>query len=136
MAFAYAAPRLFRVTLKTKTQTACIILVVADDTTTRVALVSLLGHLGYQTIQAATVIEALANLDGLDCAILDLNLPDGLGTTILERIRTEDRPIWVAIASGASDPSVLAEAEPHRPDVVLRKPIDVRALLEWLDDAG
>jgi DNA-binding NarL/FixJ family response regulator len=74
----------------------------------------------------------LAALDGQTCAILDLNLPDGLGTVILERIREEERPIRVAIATGTTDLDLLSEAERHGPDLVLRKPVDLNALLEWL----
>jgi two-component system response regulator PilR (NtrC family) len=118
--------------VKTTANVARSVLIVEDDTLVRTALDHLLGRLGYHTVAVGSVAEGLAVLDGQACAILDLNLPDGLGTVILERIREEERPIRVAIATGTSDLNLLSEAERHRPDLVLRKPVDLNALLEWL----
>jgi len=102
----------------------------------RDALVHLLSRLGYHTVAACTVAEGLARLDGHACAILDLNLPDGHGTTILQRIRAENRPMKVAVATGTSSGELLDEAKKHKPDLLLRKPIDVNVLLAWLESAG
>ena len=118
--------------MKTIPNVARSVLIVEDDTLVRTALDHLLGRLGYQTVAVGSVAEGLAVLDGQACAILDLNLPDGLGTVILERIREEQRPIRVAVATGTSDLGLLSDAERHRPDLVLRKPVDLNALLEWL----
>jgi len=122
--------------VKTIPNVARSVLIVEDDTLVRTALDHLLGRLGYQTVAVGSVAEGLAVLDGQACAILDLNLPDGLGTIILERIREEERPIRVAIATGTSDLGLLSDAERHRPDLVLRKPVDLNALLEWLRNAA
>ena len=112
------------------------ILVVEDDRTAREALVHLLGHLGYHPMGAATVAGGLALLDGQVCAILDLNLPDGYGTTILQRIRAENRAIRVAVTTGTTDDDLLTEAMVSGPDILLRKPLDVNALMAWLEAAG
>ena len=109
------------------------VLVVEDDQATRDALVHLLAGLGYRAIPAANVADGLALLDGQAFAILDLNLPDGLGTQILQRIRAEKRPIRVALATASSDPDLLTEALNHGPDLILRKPFNVNVLLEWLE---
>ena len=122
--------------MKTIPNVARSVLIVEDDTLVRTALDHLLGRLGYQTVAVGSVAEGLAVLDGQACAILDLNLPDGLGTIILERLREEQRPIRVAIATGTSDLGLLSDAERHRPDLVLRKPVDLNALLEWLRNAA
>ena len=119
-----------------RTQSACKILIVEDDRSVRSALVQLLGHLGYQVVAAEGVTEAIAKLDGQGVAILDLNLADGAGTTLLERIRTDRPSMKVAIATGASDPALLADVARHRPDLLLRKPYNVNELLEWLDSVG
>lgn len=118
--------------MKTTPNVARGVLIVEDDPLIRAALEHLLGRFGYHTVAVGSVAEGLAVLDGQACAILDLNLPDGLGTVILERIREEERPIRVAIATGTSDLGLLSEVERHRPDLVLRKPVDLNALLEWL----
>ena len=119
-----------------RTKTACKILIVEDDRSIRSALVQFLGHLGYHVVAAESVTEAIAKLDGQAVAILDLNLADGAGATLLERIRTDHRLMKVAIATGASDPALLADVARHRPDLLLRKPYNVNELLEWLDSVG
>jgi two-component system cell cycle response regulator CtrA len=122
--------------LLVKQKTECSILIVEDDRMTRIALVQLLTHLGYRTVSAGTVAEGLAQLNGQQFAILDLNLPDGHGTQILERIRINNRPMRVAIATGATDEALLSKAQGYRPDLLLRKPINVNVLLAWLEAAG
>ncbi|HEY2584889.1 MAG TPA: response regulator [Tepidisphaeraceae bacterium] len=111
------------------------VLIVEDDRVAREALTLLLQRLGYQTSPVGSVADGLARLDGQDCAILDMDLPDGLGTHVLERIRTEGRSIRVAICTGSTDESLLAKAVEFGAEIVLRKPLDVRALLDWLNAA-
>ncbi|HSU68299.1 MAG TPA: response regulator [Tepidisphaeraceae bacterium] len=110
----------------------CSVLIVDDDQVTRNAMAALLQALGYQVCSVGSVIEGLAKLDGQDCAVLDLELPDGLGTHILHRIRNEGRPIRVAVCSGITDEPLLATARDLGAELILRKPIDVNALLRWL----
>src|SRR5579871_2581857 len=102
----------------------------------RSALVHILTHLGYHAVAAGTVAEGLAQLNGQQCAILDLNLPDGVSTVILKKIRAENRPIRVAIASGTTDESLWSEAKKHNPDLLLRKPFDMNVILAWLEASG
>ena len=108
------------------------VLIVEDEPLTRLALVYLLSQLGYATVPVATIAEGLERLDGQQCAILDLNLPDGLGTHVLQRIRDAGRPIRVAVTTGTSDLELLDDCRRLRAELVLQKPIDVNALLRWL----
>ena len=73
------------------------------------ALVHVLEQLGHRVDSVATVAEGVERLDGQHCAVLDLNLPDGLGTSILRRIRTERRPIRVAVVTGTTDQAIVDE---------------------------
>jgi DNA-binding response OmpR family regulator len=122
--------------LPTQLKSACSVLIVEDDQIIRNALVLLLSRLGYQVTAAETVAGGLAQLDGQHCAILDLNLPDGLGTAILDRIRAEKRTMRVAIASGTPDDDLWSEARKGGADLLLRKPFDVNLLLAWLETTG
>jgi CheY-like chemotaxis protein len=112
------------------------VLIVEDDARTRAALVVLLGQFGYDVVPVATVAEGVARLDGQSRAILDLNLPDGLGTHILARIRNEGRPIRVAVTTGTMDESLVDEARRMDAELILRKPINVKTLIEWLERDG
>ncbi len=114
---------------------ACRILVVEDDQQARDALVLLLSRFGFQTDTAGSVAEGLERLHEQQCAILDLNLPDGHGTEILERIRAENRPVRVAVVSGTTDEQLWTETQKYEPELLLRKPFDINVLLEWLATA-
>ena len=122
--------------MNVKTTSACSILIVEDDPSTRHALVTILKHIGHQVTAAETVSDGLAQLDGQTFVVLDLNLPDGVGTTILQRIRAERRAMKVAVATGADEGELLAEARRLGPDLLLRKPYNVNELLKWLDTVG
>jgi two-component system response regulator TctD len=117
-------------------QTRRSILIVEDDSLLSSALVRVLNRRGHPTVAVGTVADGLAELDGQGFAILDLNLPDGLGTAILERIRADKRPIRVAVATGTSDVALLSEATKLRPDLMLAKPYNMNVLIQWLDSAG
>jgi two-component system response regulator TctD len=110
----------------------CRVLVVEDDRISRTALVQLLSIMGYEPCAAATVAEGLARLDGQQALLLDLNLPDGLGTAILEKVRSERRPIRVAVITASFDEWLMADVDKLKPDAIFRKPLDVGALREWL----
>ena len=109
-------------------------LIVEDDRVSRRAMELLIAALGHETRSAATVAEALEQLAGWapDCLVLDLMLPDGLGTAVLQRVRAAGLPVRVAVATGAHGP-LVDEAEALRPDVLLRKPMDPARLAAWLD---
>ena len=111
------------------------VLNVEDDPRTRAALVSVLTLMGFHTVSVASVAQGLEKLDGQHFAILDLNLPDGLGTHVLKRIRDEKRSIRVAVVTGASDAAQLAAARALGPELFLQKPVDLDALLNWLNSA-
>ena len=109
-------------------------LIVEDDRVSRRALELLAQASGHETRSAATVADALDQLDAWepDCVVLDLMLPDGSGAAVLRRVRTAGLPVRVVVASGAHGP-VLEEAESLRPDAILRKPMDPARLTAWLD---
>jgi CheY-like chemotaxis protein len=94
-----------------------IYLYVDDDRVTREALTKLLAMFGYDTCPVGTVAEGVAKLDGQHCAIVDLNLPDGVGTYILQRINEEKRTMRVAVCTGTTDESLVTKAQAFRAEV-------------------
>jgi CheY-like chemotaxis protein len=110
------------------------VLVVEDDPSSRRALTLLLQLKGFQTAHAATQAEAIGQLrDNPICVLLDLMLPDGNGSAVLDHIRRHRLPIRVAVTSGAADwESMLQEA---RPDAYFRKPLDFDQIVRWLTSA-
>ena len=108
-------------------------LIVEDDRTSRRALERLLRAHDHEACSAATLAEALAVVRAWrpECVVLDLMLPDGTGTAVLELVRREALPVRVAIATGAHG-AIVSEAELLAPDAVFRKPLDVARLTAWL----
>jgi two-component system KDP operon response regulator KdpE len=113
-----------------------LLLVVDDDPATREVLCAIMEMNGMFTAAAATVAEGLKLLS-LQPAflVLDLHLPDGLGTTILQHVRQRALPISVAIATATGDSEFLARVAAMRPDRILRKPYVLEDLLEWIHAA-
>jgi CheY-like chemotaxis protein len=90
---------------------------------------------GHDPITAATVNEALASLEGAGAPshlLLDMNLPDGFGTTVLRRIRTAKLPIKVAVLSGSLDNRLIDEARSLEPDALFTKPPNWDKVLDWI----
>ncbi len=115
----------------------CDALLVEDDGASRHALSRLLSHSGYETSSAATIAEAETKLkEQPRCVILDLNLPDGVGTVLLERIRRQKLPIKVAITTGTTDPELLLDVKELHPDVIFKKPLNLSEVMRWLDAAA
>lgn len=88
------------------------VLIVEDEPTVRRAVARALGSREWEVEQADSVQQAweLSAKGGYDCAILDIDLPDGSGVELCKRLRREARVDRVIFFSGASDPDVLAEA--------------------------
>jgi DNA-binding response OmpR family regulator len=108
------------------------VLIVEDDPGLSHALQRIIQQMGINAEVAETVAEALENLDCCERMLLDMNLPDGLGTEVLERIRAERLPVKVAVLTGTLDTELLGRARELRPDAVFVKPITAEALEAWL----
>src|SRR5687768_3951725 len=87
------------------------VLVVEDDPTVRGGMMALLRIYGHRATAAASVAEAQSSLDAATPThvLLDLNLPDGVGTLVLRRIRAQALPVCVAIVTGADGDGLLVQ---------------------------
>ena len=109
------------------------VLVVEDDVPSHASLIKLIALLGYRVLGVTTLREATRALhENPDCCLLDLMLPDGNGAELLADIRGQSMPIQVAIASASSNPDTLQRVQSLAPDKFFRKPLDVPALIAWL----
>ena len=110
-----------------------VVLVIEDDPMVRKGMAMLIGTYGHAVLTAGTVAEGLQRLaEGPTHALLDMNLPDGFGTTILRHVRAERLPVRVAVLSGSGDAALMAEARSLGPDAVFRKPADLDAVMAWI----
>jgi DNA-binding NarL/FixJ family response regulator len=113
------------------------ILIIDDHEPTRKALRSILRRKGYEVTEAGTIAGGLALLDLLSpppvCVVLDMDLPDGRGETVLRAIREGHMPVRVAVCSGMSDPSRWDAVKRLGPEATLRKPIDAEDVCDACD---
>jgi DNA-binding response OmpR family regulator len=91
----------------------------------------LLRRFGWTVDVVSTVGEANAYLDGHlpSTVILDLMLPDGEGSAVLERIRAARLDVRVTVTTASSDPDRLRRVRDLKPEALLKKPIDLAELL-------
>jgi DNA-binding NarL/FixJ family response regulator len=78
----------------------------------------------------------MQKLNGYAFLILDLNLPDGCGLSILRRLRVEKPWMKVVVFTGSDDPALLQAVDELRPDAIFRKPVDFNEMVQWLDAAA
>jgi two-component system OmpR family response regulator len=110
------------------------VLVVEDHAQLRNGMVALLRAQRHDVVAAATVAEATAHLDAATPShlLLDLNLPDGTGSSILRRIRRQKSPIRVAIVTASANGALLNEARTLGVEEIFIKPPDWDKLLDWI----
>ncbi|HSM61077.1 MAG TPA: response regulator [Longimicrobiales bacterium] len=109
-----------------------VVFFVDDDDGVRGVYSSILRKRGYKVLEAASAEEAgrLSEVftDGIDVLLMDVNLPDGWGATLAQRLRETHPEMVVVFTTGFADvdpilSSALADAE-H----VLRKPFNADQL--------
>jgi two-component system response regulator TctD len=114
----------------------CRTLIVEDDRDSSEALASMVRRMGHDVECVDSAGAALVKIEDWEphCVLLDLMLPDAQGGLILRKIRGMNLPTRVAVITAAGSESlVLKHAESYGPDAVFHKPLDHRALREWLD---
>ena len=108
-----------------------------DDRPLRAMLAAILSVQGFESAFAGSVGKGLKALDWRpELVILDLKLPDGLGTTVLREIRTRNMQATVAVLTGMSDMGVLSEIVQLRADKVFLKPFGIAEFKLWLSHLG
>lgn len=85
------------------------ILVVEDDLLLARALVRTLTRDGHHVQLATSCFEAVKITGRFDCAVLDIDLPDGSGLTLARALLGTATPV-VVFFSGSSDPQVRLDA--------------------------
>ena len=113
------------------------VLIVEDEPTPRKFIRKILAKKGYETIEAETLSAAHKVLDqhAADVVLLDVQLPDGNGFTLLERLVLEDPGIPVVVATGYGDIDMAVEAMQNGAFDFMAKPIDAKRLLRSLEHA-
>jgi two-component system, NtrC family, response regulator AtoC len=114
------------------------ILLVEDDETARAFLVPMLRDQGYEVREAATLATAhqAVDRDEADIIVLDVQLPDGYGPSLLERVNRERPGMPVIVVTGYGDIDMAVEAMKLGAMDFIPKPVDMTRLLQALGKAA
>jgi DNA-binding response OmpR family regulator len=108
------------------------VLVVDDDETTRNLLLTVLRRAGFAADAAASVHEALSRLDTTDysAVVLDVMMPGISGIEIIRQLASTGRHTKCVVLMSAGKESLLDDAPPALVHTKLRKPFDIKDLVE------
>ncbi len=114
------------------------ILVVDDDETALGFLSPLLRDNGYEVREATTLATAHEHLNRgeADIIVLDVQLPDGYGPSLLERIQRENLRIPTILLTGYGDIETAVEAMKLGAQDFIQKPVKIERLRQALDRAA
>jgi DNA-binding NarL/FixJ family response regulator len=114
------------------------LLLVDDHASSRQPLALLLTlALEYdEVVQVGTAAEALAVLDGVEVAIVDLGLPDGDGVALIRQIRSSVPSIRVLVLTSSSDRMEAARSIAAGAKGVLHKAADIDEIVEAVRSIG
>ncbi len=113
------------------------ILLVEDDETARSFLVPMLRDGGYEVREAATLAAAhqAVDRDEADIIVLDVQLPDGYGPSLLERVKRERPGMPVIMVTGFGDIDMAVEAMKLGAMDFIQKPVDMSRLMQAVGKA-
>jgi DNA-binding response OmpR family regulator len=104
------------------------LLIVEDHEPTRHLLDLFFRRRGWETSAAGTLAEGLSLLDSApspNCLLLDLDLPDGRGEVLLQKVRRDRLPVRVTICSGMGDPNRWSTVWRLAPEALFQKPVNL-----------
>jgi DNA-binding NtrC family response regulator len=114
------------------------ILLVDDDETALSFMAPLLRDAGYEVREATTLASAHLTLDRgeADIVVLDVQLPDGYGPNLLERLSREQPGMPVILVTGFGDIEMAVEAMKLGARDFIQKPVDMARLRRAVDKAA
>lgn len=111
------------------------VMIVDDEATARNFIGEALSDAGYEAIEAGDLAEANKFLDSgaADIILLDLNLPDGSGLTLLDRITMENPSPPVILITAFGEVATAVEAMKKGAQDYLQKPLDLDRLIQAVE---
>ena len=106
------------------------VLLVEDDGVARSFMAPLLRDAGYEVLEAETLAAAHRVLDRseADVIVLDVQLPDGYGPSLLDRIHREQPGLPVIVVTGYGDIVMAVEAMKLGARDFIQKPVDMNRM--------
>jgi DNA-binding NarL/FixJ family response regulator len=110
------------------------LLLVEDHAAVRDSLAFLLDNEPDMTVSGAvgTLSEARCHLSGIDIALLDLDLPDGIGTDLIAPMRVASPAARALVLTGSREPQSRAQAVEAGASGVLHKTAAIPEVIETI----
>ena len=114
-----------------------VILVVEDEAPVRETIVEILGHFGHDVRVAGTAAGAVEMVrhERPDAVLLDILLPDALGTVVLDWLRTVRPDVPVVMVSGNDNEALARQTLKLGAFDYITKPFDMDRLVAVIDAA-
>lgn len=114
------------------------ILLVEDDALPRRAMTMVLRRAGFDVVTASSLNEglsALERMERLDACVSDIELGDGEGFALAERLRERHAHVPFVVVSGSDSPVHLRHSLRVRAAAHLRKPVEAEELVREVQAA-
>ncbi len=116
------------------------ILVVDDDSVTRLLIEHHLKRVGYEVVSAAGVAEAKGvieakGVDTLNAVVTDYLMPDGTGLELIEWLKTADEAIGTIIVTSLGERDLVKQSLRGGASDFLDKPLQIESLLRAVASA-
>ncbi len=109
-----------------------VVFFVDDDDSVRGVYSAILRKRGHMVLEAASAEEAsrLAEVyaDPIDVLLMDVNLPDGWGATLAQRLHETHPEMVVVFTTGYADVDPILSSALNEAEHVLRKPFNAEQL--------
>jgi CheY-like chemotaxis protein len=111
------------------------ILVVDDDPSILRVIRRVFERAGYVVTVAGTGTDAQKLIDKccFDAALIDVRLPDMLGTELLSRITVPQQTVKI-VFTGSPEPEYRLEAQRKGADAFLTKPVNPAIIIDFLEE--
>ena len=115
-----------------------LVFVVDDDAAVLRALERLLRRHGYDSVLCSSVevFETHADFENAICIILDINLTDGSGIELRDRLKAAGISVPVIFMTGNNSPVARAAAIQSGCIAYLEKPFSTKSLIEPIERAS
>jgi CheY-like chemotaxis protein len=112
-----------------------LVLIADDSAVARVSVARRVRAAGIDVLEEESAAGASAvDATGLSCALLDLELGDGDGTEVAERLRARQGALPIAFFTSTRTPEILARASTFGP--VFAKPDQLDDAVDWIQRHG
>ena len=126
--------------LMSRTERSPVVLFVDDEIGLRTVYSTALRYEGYTVLEAGSVEEAEQIVevrdDPLDVLIVDVNLPDGWGSSVAQTVTGFFPEVKVVYTTGFAENDPILDGALEDAPLVLKKPFDKAALLSVVGEAA